>query len=189
MAEEDSLAHHIGSEPPMNAKAFRDLEKVQTNPSHFFVCHTYNSMQIASPSMSPSPAGDPDSFSLLVDAVVMLGRINDFNIRARMRYQAAIMIPNPGPAHKATMTQILDRDPKTRWDFQQLNANLNGGVGYWSTNSVTGLSIQKGTMPRKFKNVIGVEDTIGGDDVKKPSENKEIPLDKDLFLSHMVHYA
>lgn len=144
------------------------------------------------------PPKSPDSYSLLLDAVVLLGRITDFRNRARLNHRSPLgqsILSNKQNQHSdttinfrdAAFSFILAQDPILRWEFSQLSAEVNGGVGYWSSYGISGRGRREGSMPLLFKYSIGLADVPDGG--KGPAVRRGSMVDMDLFLAHMVHYA
>ncbi|KAG9019350.1 hypothetical protein FRB90_003756, partial [Tulasnella sp. 427] len=198
MAEEDSVKNFEGNSSLLSAAEFRDLG-VQRSPKP----------QQPQARLYVQPKG-PDSYSLLVDAIVSLGKITDFRMRARLNHRSALaqsifpVVPKrtspassehePTPLNRADapFSLILARDPGLRWEFSQFAAGLNGGVGYWSNCGVSGKGRREGSMPLLFKYSIGLADASeegGGGAGKGPGAKRRSMVDMDLFLAHMVHYA
>ncbi|KAG9042351.1 hypothetical protein FS837_010970 [Tulasnella sp. UAMH 9824] len=188
MTEEDTVRNFAGNAALLNAADFRDLGVPRSpKPQH-------QQQQAKHHAQTPK---SPDSYSLLLDAVVLLGRITDFRNRARLNHRSPLaqsILTNKQNQHSdstinfrdASFSFILGQDPILRWEFSQLSAEVNGGVGYWSSYGISGRGRREGSMPLLFKYSIGLADVP--DDEKGPPRRRSM-VDMDLFLAHMVHYA
>ncbi|KAG8945933.1 hypothetical protein FRC04_012185 [Tulasnella sp. 424] len=186
MTDEDSVRNFVGNSSLLSAADFRDLG-VQRSPKP--------QQAQGRPDVRPK---NPDSYSLLIDAIVLLGRITDFRSRARINHRSPLAQsflankPNNQQQNNdgtlsfrdASFSFILAQDPILRWEFSQLSAELSGGVGYWASYGVSGKGRREGSMPLLFKYSIGLADVP--DD--KGARRRPM-VDMDLFLAHMVHYA
>ncbi|KIO31481.1 hypothetical protein M407DRAFT_219867 [Tulasnella calospora MUT 4182] len=188
MTEEDTVQNFAGNAALLNSADFRDLG-VPRSPK------PQQPQQQSRQYVHPK---SPDSYSLLLDAVVLLGRITDFRNRARLNHRSALgqsILTNKSNQHSdntisfrdASFSFILSQDPILRWDFSQLSAELNGGVGYWSSYGISGKGRREGNMPLLFKYSIGLADVP--DDGKGLATRRRSAVDMDLFLAHMVHYS
>lgn len=188
MTEEDTVQNFAGNAALLNSADFRDLG-VPRSPK------PQQPQQQSRQYVHPK---SPDSYSLLLDAVVLLGRITDFRNRARLNHRSALgqsILTNKSNQHSdntisfrdASFSFILSQDPILRWDFSQLSAELNGGVGYWSSYGISGKGRREGNMPLLFKYSIGLADAP--DDGKGLATRRRSAVDMDLFLAHMVHYS
>ncbi|KAG8904421.1 hypothetical protein FRB99_001800 [Tulasnella sp. 403] len=182
MAEEDTVANFNGCDPPLSAKAFKEL----------------GTITIEDDSGTPPPV-ETDSYALLVDSAVLLGRVNEFSARVRLRRRSLAAfrpVTATSSTRNAPLSTIISEDPMIRWEFNQLGAALNGGVGYWASNGVSGRCRQKGSMPRQFQHPIGITDAVDDTDTPESQnqsglrlQNPSARLDTDLFLAHMIHHA
>ncbi|KAG8875690.1 hypothetical protein FRB98_007664 [Tulasnella sp. 332] len=123
-----------------------------------------------------------DSFALLIDASIMLGRVTEARNRPQMKRRSptsqssaefSAFHGHPEPP------QLSNTGNNNRWELLRLYAVLDDGIG-------AGCRGNGGVVPVRFKHPIGIVDNVDALDTVDLRNGK---LDTDLFLAHMVHHA
>ncbi|KAG8988674.1 hypothetical protein FRB93_004009 [Tulasnella sp. JGI-2019a] len=146
---------------------------------------TFNDLGTPLAAFDSPPSGPiSDSFALLIDATIMLGRVTESRTRPFLKRRP--------PTSQSSLEfsifhgqtdapQFSGMNHNARWETLRLYSVLVDGIG-------VGCRGNGGVVPVRFLHPIGVVDTEGGNavDARNVMTGK---LDTDLFLAHMVHHA
>jgi hypothetical protein len=121
---------------------------------------------------------------MLIDSSIMLGKVNDFLARARVKSRSSMAAISGIPSTSWNFLALLRSDPLIRMNFDRLNVALALGIS--QCNSRLDLHWhERPPISSKFKYIINLRPSLNTSD----GFNYGPKLDTDLFVAHLIHYA